>query len=489
MKPAKDRRQIDEAVKDALLQFPTVDLIRKLFPDVNVRNGSRVMCNPLRGERHASLSVFTGRDGVPRWKDHATGESGDNIDFYRKAFPGASYVEALDSLANLLLGRSVFVSEDRVPSVKRRDGDRPNFRSAPHVPVVEKPGAITVAGVYPALPTSDVEGNALVGYWRSRGISDAVASRYCSMVEFINENVRGRKAVDPVSKLPILGDDGLPVTVDGRSLALGLVNDIGGWSLRVPDGPSTKGFKGCDSAFISVISADGTQPARLAEPLVKPYGSGQGFVEKLFHIPSSKLLMINPAQGFEGVDDEGFRIVKPFLEKWSGSWIEGRDMRRVLSVLSSVMLPARHDVAVVVEGMFDALSVVQLNALSGGGTVPGVDMVVLNSTSNASWAVPYLSAHRKVVSLLDVDLGSGTGQKTWEKLSEEVSAYSGEAGIGSPVLVDGSGFFSPHKDMNDYLKAVRGFTLAPSVPPSSDRKPSPSPRVKKGVKEVPQPKV
>jgi hypothetical protein len=39
-----------------------------------------LIASPLRGDKKPSLSIYRGRDGHLRWKDHATGDGGDQID-------------------------------------------------------------------------------------------------------------------------------------------------------------------------------------------------------------------------------------------------------------------------------------------------------------------------------------------------------------------------------------------------------------------------
>ena len=41
--------------------------------------------SPFRADKRPSFSVYVGRDGIERWKDHATGEDGDAISFLAKA--------------------------------------------------------------------------------------------------------------------------------------------------------------------------------------------------------------------------------------------------------------------------------------------------------------------------------------------------------------------------------------------------------------------
>lgn len=453
---------IDERAKDDILRFPTVEMIRILFPDVKM-HGRSVLCNPLRGERHASLSCFRSRNGLSRWRDWATGESGDNIDFFRKAFPDLGYVEAVDKLSNIILGRS---------ALSEKGLSRPVITVRPHKPEEEKPSALKIISVSPlvagAIPSE------LVSYWRGRGISDEVVSGYCSGVLFENVNLAGRIVIDAASGLPVYGPDGEPLRQDGRSLSVAMRNDVGGWSFRVPEMAGHPGFKGCDHAFVTTIYADGS--------FVNPYsvgdfGNGSFAVERIFYNENSGMLYFNPGRGFTGVSPAAFRYVRPFLEDFQGKWLEGRDYRGVRAMLSALKRPIAPCVAVV-EGLFDALSLVELNRMSGKGSVPGTDVVVLNSVSNMGWAVPFLAAHQEVRSYLDNDLRSSAGQKAFVNMESLTAAY-GVRCASSVSVVNASGFFYPYKDVNDYLKAIRGFDGVSPVPVRPERTPSRKSEVKR----------
>lgn len=56
--------------------------------------------SPFREERNPSFSWFIGRDGRDRWKDFATGEGGDTLDFIQKAL-GCSPGEAIKGLLGM----------------------------------------------------------------------------------------------------------------------------------------------------------------------------------------------------------------------------------------------------------------------------------------------------------------------------------------------------------------------------------------------------
>lgn len=441
------QRQIDESVKDSVLRYPTVELVRRLFPDVRM-HGRSVMCNPLRGELHPSLSCFRDRNGISRWKDFATGETGDNIDFFKLACPEYDYADAVDRLAGMLLGRSAFT-----------DGRSPVRSSAPvaAAPVVVRPQleqkpVLEIVSDVPFLSAGTPA--FLAEYSRSRGISDEVLSRYCRSVVFVNTRVAGTMDLDPKTGLPRLGRDGKPVLCDGRSEAVAIPNDIGGYSLRVPASETHRGFKGCDRAFVSTLLAGGTSPSRG----VRFFGDGDGVVRGLSYDGRTGVMYVSPSQGFAGVSPWAARFAGPFLETWTGRVLAGRDLRAAVAVLDSLNGPV-NTVATVVEGMFDALSVIEFQRLSGRGSTPGTDLVVLNSVTNLPWAVPFLAMHGEVRSLLDNDLRSSAGQKTFALMRDEVAAYAGRCGFACSVRSD-SAFFAPHKDVNDYLRA----TLAPAPP-------------------------
>lgn len=444
---------IDQSVKDSILRYPTVELIRRLFPDVRLR-GRSVLCNPLRGESHASLSCFPGRDGYSRWKDHATGENGDNIDFYRMVYPDKDYIDAVDDLARMLLGRSAF--EDV------RAGQAVSFSSARrirrrHVPAAEAAPVLRIAGVR---PYGDDTPKELVSYTRGRGISDEVASRYLSVVRFVNTRREGRFMLDELSRLPVSDGNGDFMRDSGENTAVAMANDIGGFSLRIPDTATSGGFKGTNASFITTIFSDGALPRGNISFL----GKGEGLVSGFRYDEASRFLYVNPTQGFGGLEPWAVRFAILFLDQWSGRYLEGRDLRCAVAVLRSLNGPVSRSVTVV-EGMFDAVSVIELNHLGGKGFLPGSDLVVLNSISNISWAVPFLAMHSEVRSLLDNDMKSSAGQKAFTVMQESVTAFAGRAGVMSRVLSD-SPAIAPYKDVNDYLKGVKGFSVLrpPSEP-------------------------
>ncbi len=449
-------RLIDSSVKDSVLRYPTVELIRKLFPDVKLR-GRSVLCNPLRDDRHPSLSCFRDRDGYSGWKDFATGEHGDNIDFYRLVYPEMTFLEALESLSVMLLGRSALL-DVQPGQVVLNPSARQVVRK--HVPAPEPPSQIEIVSSvrYDAEKGPD----AVVSYVRGRGISDEVAGRYFSVVTFDNLALKGRVLMDPESGIPIVGADGKPQKDSGRFVCVALRNAVGAWSLRVPDTPAAKGFKRTNLSFPTFILADGSLPV----PTVSLAGTGDGLVSFLRYDQFRKALYVNESQFLVGIEPWGLPFACVFLDAWSGRYLEGRDLRCACAVLSTLCGRVHRSVSVV-EGMFDAASVIELSRMGGTGPYPGGDLVVLNSVTNLSWAVPFLAMHGEVHSLLDNDLGSKTGQRTYDAILRDVSAFAARAGVVSEVVND-SARFAPYKDMNEYLMAAKGFRRddVPAAKPS-----------------------
>ena len=432
---------IDPSIKDMLRRYPTAELVRKLFPDVRM-TGRTTMCNPLRGERHASLSCFC-RDGYWYWKDWATDETGDNIDFYRKAYPQLSYVNAVDGLSQLILGRGVFTDPRQAPV---QQAYYPLTKAAP---VQEQSPVLRIDEVRAFRPGAVPP--QLLAYVRGRGISDDVSSRYFSYVRYVNTNREGRSKMDSHSGLPVVGRDGGIVREDGVNEAVAMANDIGGFSLRVPGDPGSGGFKGANASFFSTVTAYGAAPWRC----VDLKGVGSGLVERVFYDYRSCGLYINPKQCFTGVAPGQLHAAAAFLEGMKGTRLVGRELKcatAVLNALSSVS----SDRVTVVEGMFDGASVIELERMSSGKACPPGDLVILNSISHIRWAVPYLAVHREVVSLLDNDLRSSAGQKAFVSLSGEVEAFR-ERLKRECSVTSGSSLFDGYKDINDYLVSKKGF--------------------------------
>ena len=442
-------RQLDPRVEDSVRRFPTVDLVRMLFPDVRF-HGRSVMCSPFRDDRHPSFSCFRDQLGFSRWKDHATGESGDNVDLYRRAFAGQpmDYPEAVDRLSILLFGHHAMMEPSARPQASlQRSGRRARAR----VPAKEPEPALRIVSEHPFVAGSVPQ--ELLSYQRSREISDEVSRRYCLHVVFENTNLSGRNAVDSVTGLPVVDTEGRPVPAMVRQDAVAIPNDIGGRVLRVPEGPDRKGFKGSNRVFLTTILADGSAPVCSVsffgldrDPLVR-------FVR---WDAASGRVFFNAEAGVFGLEHYALPYAVPFLESFTGSYLEGRERSCAEAVLRSLNGPV-NTVATVVEGMHDALSLIEIERANGHGSVPGTDLVVLNSVSNVRWAVPFLAMHREVRSLLDNDLRSSAGEKTFVQMERLIAEYVVKTGLPCRVKSD-SAFFYPHKDVNDYLVASRKET-------------------------------
>lgn len=448
-------RLIDNKVKDEVLRYPLVEIIRKLFPDVRVR-GRSVLCNPLRDDKHPSLSCFRDYSGYQRWKDHATGESGDNLDFYRLVYPEYGYVEALDRLSFLVLGRSVLA--DYVPGHSVPFYSEARRVARVHRKEVEDVPALSILSEerYDVSSTP----SALVSYVRGRGISDEVGQAFLSYVVYENRNRKGKPLMDSVSGLPVVDASGRILTDPARYEALGMRNDIGGFSLRVPGNGKDAGFKGSNVSFISTFLSCGSGDGRCVSP-VSFEGDGEGFVSQFLYDGGRRFLSVNPTQGFSGVEPWAAPAAMVFLDRWIGRYLEGRELKCATAVLGSLNGPLSREVDVV-EGMFDALSDIEFERLAGRSARPGRDLVVLNSISNLHWAVPFLSMHGVVRSLLDNDMRSSAGKKAYDLLCAEVESFSGRLGVECSVRSD-SGIFYPCKDINDFLKLKKGFVQMESV--------------------------
>jgi len=443
-------------MKDKVKRYPTIDLIRRLFPNVKMR-GRNSLCNPVREDRHPSMVLYTdSRYGYPKWKDYATGEFGDNIDFFMKVFPEYAYDEAVDKMSWMLFGMSAYQD----PS--SRDISLPRRKTLPaseriHIPVEEPDPVLKV--VDDQVLSVETASPGMVAYWRGRGISDEVIYSRCRRVVFENTNRSGSVLFDRKSGMPVVDSDGSLILDEARTEAIGLANDIGFYALRIPDTSVQQGYKVSQRQFISTIYADGSLP----RGRVSFVGEGNGLVQFFRYDPATKFLQVNPTQGFAGVEPSAERFVLPFLDNWMGRHLEGKELRGAVAVVDSLNGPV-NTVVTVVEGLFDELSVEELNRMSGGWG-PGTDIVVLNSVSNLFWAIPFLSMHREVRSLLDNDMRSGTGQKAYALLEQNVASYCQRCGGICSVRSD-SGLIYPHKDVNDYLMARKRLPV--KVPVVSD---------------------
>lgn len=90
--------------------------------------------------------------------------------------------------------------------------------------------------------------------------------------------------------------------------------------------------------------------------------------------------------------------------------------------------------AILFEGFMDFLSYLSLKKAPH----PSVDSLVLNSVVNLPKALPFLARHELVHAFLDND---ETGRKALSRLADALPASE---------VIDRSGFYRPHKDLNDY---------------------------------------
>ena len=62
-------------------------------------DGPALIKSPLRDDRRPSLSIYMGRDGHLRWKDHATGSGGDQVDLIA-TYKSVSIKDAIETFKN-----------------------------------------------------------------------------------------------------------------------------------------------------------------------------------------------------------------------------------------------------------------------------------------------------------------------------------------------------------------------------------------------------
>lgn len=431
-------RILDENVVDEIRRFSQPDLIRRLFPGHPVKDRG-AMPSPLRDDRNASFSCFCSRGGIWKGKDFSTGEVYDNIALYRAAFPSVEFVDAVDSLSWLVLNRSALAEY----SGMERSGHRLPRRRVTRKPEAERPSALQVLSVE-SLDSPSVSAS-LRTYWRGRGISDANITRYCVYARFESTSLKGRKLLDRSSGLPLCDRQGNELTDDGVRCSIGFYNDVGGLVFRVPETEGMPGFKGANTSFISTLLADGSRP---------PYGvvlqgAGDNVIHYLRYDPETLSLLVNPTQRFYGISPQAARFAGPMLEEWKGKVMDERDVKRLSAVMTSLNSPVNSRAAVV-EGMFDGLSLIELQAMCGRGFTPGSDLVVLNSITNLKWTVPFLCMHDEVRIIFDNDLRSGAGRKACQELSERVREYSCLVGKNTITYAD-ERILCGCNDLNDAL--------------------------------------
>ena len=442
-----DYNVVDEnALRDAK-HVPTCDVVEKLFPGHKVKRRG-VFRSPFRNDRNPSFSPYLGHGGDWLWKDHATGESGDNLTLYRKVYPELSYQEAVDGLCRLVLGRTGLIEGSQ--EAPARPKVAPRRKAAAPVKVEEPQQAQSV--VFSCRMNDSRVPAEFRDYWRNRGISDKVILQYCEFVCFENLNRKGTKKLDPESGLPLMDKEGKVLIDDGLRYGIGLKNDIGGYAIRVPDMPGAKGFKTNTTNFIATFLSDGTRPHRS----VRLSGMGDNVVQGLRYDDSTGRMWISNSQYFEYLTPFAARYAFPFLNEFKGEMLYEREILGVCSVFDALSAPVSQRCAAV-EGMFDGLSDRELSRMHHRRSAVD-DLVVLNSVGNIRWAAPFLARHEQVLLMLDNDVRSGAGQNAYMKLSDEIARYNSLYGNRS-VIFNGSAVYAGYKDLNDALKASKGFSV------------------------------
>lgn len=436
---------IDNIIED-IKRVPTASLIRALFPSHPVPQNARLMRSPFHTDSHPSFSCFLGKNGYYLWKDHSTGESGDNITLYRKVYPTMSYVQAVDSLAFLFFGKHASrtaTTEGSAPLPLRV-----TFPTAEDK--AERQGALNIVKTYPLndskTPIQFRE------YCRNRGISDSTAdSMGLQYVLFENLNRKGKEIKDSVSGLPIT-EHGKPVYDKAINEAIGMYNDIGGIVLRVPDTPERKGFKGATSSFISTYLADNSRPIRNT----RFEGKGENNVSLIRYDEDNLTLRINPTQYFSPVARYAAPYFTPLVAEHLNRNLSDRDINCLCAVADTLNSPIVNEV-VVVEGMFDGLSEREINRCHEH-LKKGRDLIIANSISNLRWAVPFICRHKRACIMLDNDIKSGAGEKAAMQLVKSIADYGAKCQSRTQII-NGSSLFEGYKDLNEALMASKGFPV------------------------------
>lgn len=122
------------------------------------------------------------------------------------------------------------------------------------------------------------------------------------------------------------------------------------------------------------------------------------------------------------------------VEGWE---LRNRDFKGSISPKNITTINNGNDTVMVFEGFIDFLSYLSLK----NNPSPAINTLVLNSTANLSKAIPFLQSHRTVHAFLDND---DAGRKSLSSLRELLS---------SSEVIDHSGFYQNHKDLNEYWEA------------------------------------
>ena len=433
------RNQIDPAALEAIKSYPIADLVKKMYPSLKFASRS-LISSPWREDRHPSFTLFRDSRGHYRYEDKATGESGDNIDFFRNSCPGNDYPSACDKLSFMLLGRSAFLDASSgvsvsVPSLVPVSSGSSDDR--------EREGALEVISSCSLLSKGVPE--RFVKYWRGRGIDDDVISSACEFGVYENKNLKGQPVVDRRTGKQLVNRDGSPRVNKGTFEAILFPNDIGGYAIKCPPSAmSGKGFKGGTSCFVSTYFKSFLH----LQNTVEICGEGDGRVYFGRYDAENRRLYFNPSQYFSNVSVSAFPYASVFLQDLDLQVLSGRRAKGVCSVLSALSSDCA-PVAGVTEGLFDFLTVGQRCKDRGYGLTLGQDMVVLNSIENIRWSVPFLAKHDTVYMILDNDQKSGAGQRAADELKERIRSFSYACGKVTNVTDMAPRFF-PHKDFNDF---------------------------------------
>lgn len=397
-------------------------------------------------------------NGVGMWHDFATGEGGDIISFYRKAFPALDFPNAVDSLSWLMLGKSAFTE----PSQRR-------VQSVPVRPVVSSSvpagssdhdgGALRVTGIYS--PDDSRVPSDIRDYWRGRAISDEVVGRICRWITYDNLNVKGHPLHDRVTGAPVVDEEGNQVFASGASEALGMLNGLGGYALRSPAVRGRRcGFKGGTSSFITFIPAGGVP----LSSSVNYFGPESPKVVHVSPVPAATAVSVDKGVSFVGFspdDPQVMRSATHYLSRWFGRTLSARDIDGIRYVLSCMAYKSSSRIKVV-EGMFDALSLCERDRIDSG-VFPSSDIIVLNSVGNRLWASPILSVYPEVSVLLDNDLRSGAGKRVSDELKKLVAGHCVRSGIPVPLFFSGLSSFGALKDVNEVLMKDKGQRIPSKV--------------------------
>lgn len=432
-------QHIDETIKDRILRYDMRELLRRLRPDIHVPERGNI-CSPFRPDTNPSFSMKEYPNGIYFWKDHGTGSRGDNIELYVRLHPGVQYFEAVDDLAHLMFGISAF--EEEGLTVSRVV---PVVAPLPSPVVKEHVDVLQIMEDNPVLNAP----KELVSYWRSRGITDEVMVRLgCRYVVYRNNNQVGKPVYDSESGIPLLDTDGNQVLSDGLYHAVGLPNDIGAFSMRTADTAVGKGYKNSNRSFITTLLANCGRPCKALEL----FGKGDGLVSEPWYSSEEWRLYINPLQWFYPVAHSAAKFAMTFISSFLNRTLSADDCLRVGAVLSELNMPVDAP-AVIVEGMFDGLSIGEIDRMRGR-LGKERDIVVLNGVGNVRWAVPFLCRHQSIQLMLDNDMSSKAGQLTSRNLRSLISDFCETMGL-SPSVVDVSGSLSGHKDVNEWLVSAK----------------------------------